>query len=103
MAEDEATRTGERSPVRVARRAVVSGRVQGVYYRDSCRAEAERLHVAGSAENCADGTVLVVAEGEPAAVDQLLAWCAHGPERALVTGIEVRPEPVLDRRGFRTG
>ncbi|MET0768935.1 MAG: acylphosphatase [Solirubrobacteraceae bacterium] len=55
----------------VRRRIVAAGRVQGVWFRDSTRREAARLGVAGSARNLPDGTVEVVAEGEPGAVDRL--------------------------------
>lgn len=76
----------------VRRRALVSGRVQGVFFRDSCSREARRLGVAGLARNLNDGRVEVVAEGDEAAVDQLIAWCRRGPSRAHVTGVEVTTE-----------
>lgn len=78
----------------------VSGRVQGVFYRDSCRREAERLGVRGSARNEADGTVTVEAEGEPAAVDALVAWCRQGPPGARVTGVEVEDVAPRGVTGF---
>ena len=81
---------------------VVRGRVQGVWYRESCRREAERLGLAGWARNLDDGTVEVVAEGPAAALDALVAWCRSGPPRALVVGVDVRSEPVEGLRGFRT-
>lgn len=73
----------------IRRRALVSGTVQGVWYRDRCRAEAERLGVTGWARNLPDGRVEVVAVGEPDAVEALLAWCAVGPPRATVTSVAV--------------
>ncbi|QIK65246.1 acylphosphatase [Nocardioides sp. HDW12B] len=72
-----------------ARRVVVHGRVQGVFYRDSCRQEAERLGVAGWVVNEPDGTVRVHAEGAPDAVRSLVEWCRTGPTRAVVHGVEV--------------
>ena len=78
------------------------GRVQGVWYRESCRREAERLGLAGWARNLSDGTVEVVAEGETDALDELVAWCRTGPPRALVVGVDVRAEPVDGLSGFRT-
>jgi acylphosphatase len=87
----------------VRHRIAVRGRVQGVWYRDSCRREAERLGVAGWARNCDDGSVEVVAEGEPDAVAELERWCRIGPPRALVTDVVVRVEPVEGMTGFRTG
>lgn len=84
-------------------RAVVSGRVQGVFFRQSCQREATRLSVAGSARNLDDGRVEVIAEGEPDAVAELVAWCRTGPSRALVTRVDVRDEVPTGMTGFRTG
>ena len=87
------------SDVRV--RVVVSGRVQGVFYRDSCRAEARRLGLRGWVRNRSDRTVEVVAEGPRDRVEQLLTWCRHGPPRATVTGITVTDEVLAAERSFR--
>lgn len=81
-------------------RVLVSGRVQGVMYRDSCRQEAERLGVAGSARNEPDGSVVVEAEGEEEAVDALVEWCRTGPPAARVTDVEVSPRDEVGARGF---
>ncbi len=81
-------------------RAVVSGRVQGVFFRDSCRSQAQRLGVRGWVRNRSDGTVEVVAEGRRDDVDQLLNWCRQGPSRAQVTGIVVTDEVLAAERGF---
>ena len=59
--------------------------------------------VAGSAVNCADGSVEVVLEGPPAAVEELIAYCAEGPERARVSGVEVADEDPRGETGFTTG
>jgi acylphosphatase len=74
----------------VRRAAVVSGRVQGVGFRWSTREQAQRLAVTGFARNRADGAVDVEAEGEPTAVDALVAWLRVGPPFAEVSGVEVR-------------
>lgn len=87
------------SDIRV--RVVVSGRVQGVFYRDSCRAQAQRLGVRGWVRNRSDGSVEVVAEGPRERVEQLLTWCRQGPPRAAVTGLAVTDEVVAAERGFR--
>jgi acylphosphatase len=79
----------------------VAGRVQGVWYRESCREEAERLGVAGEVRNLHDGTVEVVAEGRADAVEALAAWCREGPPAARVTGVEVADEPPRAASGFR--
>lgn len=73
----------------VARRAVVHGRVQGVFYRDTIRRAAEQRGVAGWAENRADGTVAVWLEGEPDAVESMLRVLHEGPSRAEVERVEV--------------
>jgi acylphosphatase len=82
-------------------RAIVQGRVQGVFYRDSCRAQARRLGVRGWVRNRPDGTVEVVAEGSRDRVDQLLTWCRQGPPRATVTGISLTDEVPAAERSFR--
>ena len=71
------------------RRVVVSGRVQGVWYRDSCRNQAEILRVRGWVANRSDGAVEAELEGEPEAVDALIAWMRAGPPRAVVTKVDV--------------
>jgi acylphosphatase len=84
------------------RRVVVQGRVQGVFFRQACRREAERLGVSGSARNLDDGRVEVVVEGDEGDVAELVGWCRVGPPRALVTAVDVRAEPVEGLQGFVT-
>ena len=84
----------------IRRRVVVDGRVQGVFFRDSCRREAAAAGVAGWARNLGDGRVEVVAEGAPEAVERLVAWCRRGPSRAVVTGVQVSEERAEGVRGF---
>ncbi len=81
-------------------RVVVHGRVQGVFYRDECRHMAETAGVRGWITNAADGTVVAALEGEPAAVDRLLAWMRKGPRRARVTRVDAGPESPRGERGF---
>jgi acylphosphatase len=85
------------------RRVLVSGRVQGVFFRDSCRQEAQRHAVAGSADNLPDGRVEVILEGEPTAVDAMIEWCRNGPRHADVDDVEVLEEAPEGLQGFRTG
>ncbi|WLQ17353.1 acylphosphatase [Hahella aquimaris] len=73
-------------------RAWVSGKVQGVWYRNSTRQVAERLQVHGYAKNLPDGRVEVLAYGDAKAVSQLIDWLHDGPEAAIVT--EVKTEQV---------
>jgi acylphosphatase len=82
------------------RRIVVSGRVQGVWFRETCRREAEAAGVAGWVRNLVDGRVEVVAEGRPAPVERLVAWCRGGPPRADVHHVEVHPEEPEGLDGF---
>ena len=77
--------------------------MQGVWYRDSCRREADALGVGGWIRNRADGAVEAALEGDRAAVDKLVAWMRAGPPRAVVTGIEVVDEEPVGERGFSVG
>jgi acylphosphatase len=74
------------------RRVVVWGRVQGVFFRDTCRRTAERCGVRGWVRNRADGSVEAVFEGESSAVDRLVEWAAEGPPGARVDRVEVVEE-----------
>ena len=84
-------------------RFVVSGRVQGVFFRASTRAEAGRLGIAGSARNLPDGRVEVVASGSEASLAALERWLWKGPPSARVENIarEVLADRAMD--GFHTG
>lgn len=68
-------------------RFLVAGRVQGVFFRASTRAQAERLGIRGSARNLADGRVEVIASGTEAALAELEQWLHSGPPGARVTGV----------------
>jgi acylphosphatase len=91
------------APAVVRVHAVVSGRVQGVWYRESCRREAERLGVAGWVRNRPDGRVEIEAEGPRPAVDALLMWATHGPPRAIVDRVAVDDRPPQGESRFRVG
>lgn len=70
-------------------RLVISGTVQGVFFRDSTRDEAERLGVAGWVVNLPDGRrVEALLDGPVPAVRELVQWCHHGPDKADVTKVE---------------
>lgn len=86
---------------RVRRRVSVAGRVQGVWFRESCRDQAQAAGVAGWVRNLADGQVEVVLEGSPGAVDEVLAWCRRGPRRARVDRVDVVDEAPVGEQGFR--
>ena len=87
------------SDVRRAR-VVVHGRVQGVWFRESTRREADMRRVNGWVRNRYDGTVEAVFEGDAHAVAQMVAWCRRGPDRAEVTEIEVFEEAPTGVPGF---
>ena len=86
-----------------ARRFTVHGRVQGVFFRDSTRREAERLGISGHAINLPDGTVEVLAAGSADALDELERWLHQGPPMSRVTSVEKTAvdEDVAD--GFGVG
>lgn len=86
----------------IARRAVVTGRVQGVFFRAHVAEAAERAGVSGWAENRADGAVEIHAEGEPDAVEAVLAAARQGPPRAAVDAVDVREAPAEGCAGFTT-
>ncbi len=72
-------------------KVIVTGRVQGVYFRDSTRKEALRQNLAGYANNLQDGSVEIVLSGDEAAVEAVLAWItAGGPPAARVETIDVQ-------------
>jgi acylphosphatase len=89
------------TPATIRRRVVASGRVQGVWFRESCREQAVALGVAGWVRNRADGTVEAVFEGPPAAVERLVAWCREGPSRARVDAVETSEASPVGDTGFR--
>jgi acylphosphatase len=81
----------------------ISGRVQGVFYRASARAEAERLGLSGFVRNEPDGSVYAEAEGEREALDRFVDWCRRGPPQARVERVEVEKGTVKGFKGFVVG
>jgi acylphosphatase len=82
-------------------RVVVSGRVQGVFFRDACREAARAEGLAGWVRNRGDGAVEVELEGPQAAIERVVAWCHDGPPRARVEHVDVTPIPTVGERAFR--
>jgi acylphosphatase len=72
-------------------RLVIHGRVQGVFFRDSMRHEAQRLSIAGWVRNRNDGSVEAAVQGEPAAVEEIVLWAHRGPQHANVERVEIEP------------
>ena len=90
---------------KVGRRCIVSGRVQGVYYRASAQQRALQAGIVGYARNLDDGSVEVLACGEESVVLEFIDWLWIGPSAAKVVGVEVEIvelEASAWPRGFRT-
>ena len=75
----------------------VHGRVQGVFFRDSCQQEAHDVGASGWITNQVDGTVSAVFEGTREAVDHMVQWARAGPPHADVDSVETAP---VDPRGL---
>lgn len=90
----------------ICRRYIVSGRVQGVFFRASTASVAHRLGLRGRASNMPDGKVLVLALGAAAAVEELGQWLQSGPPSAQVAEVEEtaeQPDKYKHLPDFRTG
>jgi acylphosphatase len=87
-------------PEIVRARALISGRVQGVWFRQSTAAAVADIRVAGWVRNLDDGRVEAVFEGTPEAVAAALAYVRRGPERARVDDVEVLSESPAGVTGF---
>jgi acylphosphatase len=68
---------------------IVSGKVQGVFYRHSTREMAKALGLKGQVKNMPDETVNIIATGTAEQIEQMIEWCKQGPARAKVTGVLV--------------
>jgi acylphosphatase len=79
---------------------VVSGKVQGVFFRASARDVAEKSGVKGFVKNQPDGGVLLEAEGDEENLNQFIEWCRHGPPRAEVTDVIVTEGMVVNFKNF---
>ncbi len=73
---------------------IVSGKVQGVFYRQATREKASALGITGYVQNRADDTVHIMATGTKEQLDELTAWCRQGPPRANVNGIQITMEEL---------
>jgi acylphosphatase len=84
----------------VRRRVVVRGRVHGVGYRVSCARRAEAAGLGGWVRNRPDGSVEAELEGPPAAVEELVSWCATGPPAARVATVDAYELPPAGPTDF---
>lgn len=81
----------ERARIRI----VVTGRVQGVFFRRAAAEQARTLSIAGWARNLNDGSVEIVGEGERQNLQLLLAWAHQGPPHARVNAVQVQWQPCV--------
>ena len=86
--------------MKITRRLRISGRVQGVFFRESMRLRAEQLKVTGWVRNCADGTVEAVAQGDAFEVGRLTEWAQRGSDAAHVEKVDV--ESVTENVRYAT-
>ena len=75
--------------MKITRHLIITGRVQGVYYRESMRIEADRLGVTGWVRNRRDGAVEAMVHGDPEWVEALIQWAWQGPPAAQVASIVI--------------
>jgi len=80
---------------------VISGRVQGVWFRANTKDKAEQLGLHGWVRNTLDGKVEALFEGEEIALKEMIEWCHHGPPLAEVQDVKIEwKEPKNDIEGF---
>ena len=68
----------------------ISGKVQGVWYRQSAKEQAQQLGITGQVRNEPDGSVYIIATGTKEKMDQFINWCKKGPPKARVTNINIK-------------
>jgi len=79
----------------------ITGRVQGVWFRNSTRSKAQELGVTGFVRNEPDGSVYIEAEGDESALKKLVEWCRLGPPRAKVEGVELEEGELKNFTEFK--
>ena len=85
----------------IRNRVLISGRVQGVFFRDTCRSVASQHGVSGWVRNLPDGRVEAVFEGPAEDVGRLVEWSRHGPRYAVVEDVRVQAEAPEGISGFQ--
>ncbi len=87
--------------VKLQVQVIISGRVQGVWFRANTKQKAEQLGINGWVKNIADGKVAALFEGDEKHVQEMIEWCHHGPPLAKVENIEVKKQsPTNGFEGF---
>ena len=79
---------------------IISGRVQGVFFRASTKAVADQIGIKGFVKNVKDGTVLIEAEGDDALMEHFIDWCKFGPDDARVDDISINEIELKNYRNF---
>ena len=79
---------------------VVTGKVQGVYYRQSTREKAAELQITGEVKNMPDDSVHIIATGEEVKIESFVTWCKQGPPRAKVEHVTVEELPLRSFEKF---
>lgn len=79
---------------------IVSGLVQGVFYRANAKSRAEELVLKGYAKNLPDGNVEIIAEGEKENIEKLVGWCRKGSEMSRVENVDVYYGEATDEFNF---
>lgn len=79
---------------------IVTGKVQGVFFRASAKETADQLNIKGFAQNLPDGNVLIEAEGDAENLKQFVAWCKQDPPRAQVTNVDVQETEIKNYQKF---
>jgi acylphosphatase len=82
-------------------RIIISGKVQGVYYRQSTREKSMQLGISGIVKNLTNGSVEVIASGTSDQLNNLVEWCKQGPPKAVVSSIESEELPYQSFDGFK--
>lgn len=84
-----------------AKKIVITGKVQGVFFRKSAKEKAEYMGILGTIENAADGSVVIYAAGDDEPMGRFIDWCKEGPKDAVVEHVEVTDaEETKDYRWF---
>ncbi len=75
--------------MQITKKIIVTGKVQGVWYRQSAKSMAGELDIKGTVQNLADGSVNIIASGREDQLLKLIEWCEEGPPRAHVLSVDV--------------
>jgi acylphosphatase len=90
-----------RKPVKQTIIIRLTGKVQGVYFRQSALEQAIKQGITGTARNLADGTVELVATGTASQLEVLLQWCHRGPRNAQVDKVDTKTIPLQEFGSFQ--